>query len=91
MASISHSVTGITVQSITAADPGVLSATTHGFSTGDVVLHEAMVLPMRSSVTSMRWTFLSAAGKPTRGASAYWRTSRRCWMTMRPLKAMSQY
>ncbi len=42
MASITHTVTGITVASITAADPGVLTATAHGYTTGDVVLHEAM-------------------------------------------------
>ena len=42
MTSISTTFTGVTVQSITAAAPGVVSATAHGFSTGDAVLLEAM-------------------------------------------------
>ncbi len=42
MATVSTSFTGVTVTGVTAIDPGVVTAGTHGYTTGDVVLHEAM-------------------------------------------------
>ena len=42
MATVSTTFTGVTVDSITAADPGVITANTHGYTTGDLVLHEAL-------------------------------------------------